>query len=154
MQTPQSVVVFEDYLFYASLRRQEEKIDKDVSAAVGGSEIGVHEKNQELSQVIGASAAVKEPPPLTPDELERVNASRALRLSSWISVFFLLTTDIFGPFGVPYSIAQVGWVPGVLLFVICPVYSFFCSSLIHRLISSGHRGNVLWVVAVEIVPQA
>jgi hypothetical protein len=56
-----------------------------------------------------------ESPAPTADELERENASRALRLTSWTTVFFLITTDILGPFNAPYAIAQVGWVPGIKL---------------------------------------
>jgi hypothetical protein len=52
-------------------------------------------------------------PPPTADELERKNASRALRLASWASVFYLITTDILGPFNVPFAISQTGWVPGI-----------------------------------------
>lgn len=32
---------------------------------------------------------------------EWVNASRALRTATWSAVFYLITTDILGPFGVP-----------------------------------------------------
>jgi hypothetical protein len=33
------------------------------------------------------------------------NASRALRTASWSAVFYLITTDILGPFNVPYVIS-------------------------------------------------
>ena len=35
---------------------------------------------------------------LTPDEKERLNASRALKSASWAACFYLITTDILGPF--------------------------------------------------------
>lgn len=53
---------------------------------------------------------------LTEDERERLNARRALRTASWWGIFFLITTDILGPFNAPYAISQVGYVPGVLLY--------------------------------------
>ena len=56
---------------------------------------------------------VENPTLPTADELERENVSRALRLASWSTVFYLITTDILGPFNAPYAIAQVGWVPGI-----------------------------------------
>ncbi len=53
---------------------------------------------------------------LTEDERERLNARRALRMASWAAVFFLITTDILGPFNAPYAFAQLGYVPSVLLY--------------------------------------
>jgi hypothetical protein len=32
---------------------------------------------------------------------EWVTASRAIRTATWLSVFYLITTDILGPYGVP-----------------------------------------------------
>lgn len=40
---------------------------------------------------------------------EWVNASRAVRLASAGAVFYLITTDILGPFGLPYAFATMGW---------------------------------------------
>lgn len=53
-----------------------------------------------------------------PDDTERMNAARALRLASWASAFYLITTDILGPFNAPFAISQVGWVPGQLCILI------------------------------------
>jgi len=43
------------------------------------------------------------------------NASRALRTATRGAVFYLITTDILGPFGLPYAFATMGW--GVSLFL-------------------------------------
>lgn len=41
---------------------------------------------------------------------EWINASRAMRTATWASVFYLITTDILGPFGVPYVVDELtGW---------------------------------------------
>lgn len=40
---------------------------------------------------------------------EWVNASRAFRTASAGAVFYLITTDIFGPFGLPFAFATMGW---------------------------------------------
>jgi hypothetical protein len=37
------------------------------------------------------------------------NASRALRTATRGAVFYLITTDILGPFGLPYAFATTGW---------------------------------------------
>ena len=56
---------------------------------------------------------------------ELTNANRMLRTASWVSVFYLITTDILGPTTAPYAISQLGFVPGSLLFFllgICGAY--------------------------------
>jgi hypothetical protein len=40
---------------------------------------------------------------------EWTNASRALRTAGTGAVFYLITTDILGPFGLPYAFATTGW---------------------------------------------
>jgi hypothetical protein len=114
------VAQFEDYLHFAALQRLAEKT---VTTAIPADE--AKEQPQEkgnwftrLSDHKGQNVnvdvrSVENPAPPTADELERENTSRALRLASWSTVFYLITTDILGPFNAPYAIAQVGWVPGI-----------------------------------------
>ena len=42
-------------------------------------------------------------------EEEWTNASRAIRTATAGAIFFLITTDILGPFGLPYAFATTGW---------------------------------------------
>ncbi|EEB98558.1 hypothetical protein MPER_01911, partial [Moniliophthora perniciosa FA553] len=42
------------------------------------------------------------------DKEELLAAQRALRTATWISIFFLITTDILGPFNAPFAFSQVG----------------------------------------------
>ena len=49
---------------------------------------------------------------------EWANASRALRTATRGAVFYLITTDILGPFGLPYAFATMGWGPGVALYTV------------------------------------
>ena len=108
-------VEFEEYLYFAAIQRRAEDI-----ATIPSSELGKIEKSNwfnRLSEHKGPNVNVKvqdtdNPIPPTEDELERESASRALRLASWASVFYLITTDILGPFNAPFAISQVGWVPG------------------------------------------
>lgn len=44
---------------------------------------------------------------LTITDDEYVNASRAVRTATWGAVFYLITTDILGPFAVPWAFAAV-----------------------------------------------
>ena len=129
-----STVVFEDYLFHAALQRKEDGGQKD---------------NSESTKVIDEKGL----PSLSLDEQERVEATRALRMASWISTFFLLTTDMVGPVTAPYAISQVGWVPGVILFTIRCVCSLDVALLrIHHPVSSGRaivifRGSTMGAVS-------
>ena len=132
-----SEVVFEDYLFYATLQREE----------YGGRKI-----NSETTEV---AEKPQELPPLSPDEQERMEATRALRITSWISVFYLLTTDMAGSILVPYTMSQVGWVPGAIIFTFrCVCFLVVASSLIHRPISSGHAIGILRDSTMVTVPSA
>lgn len=40
---------------------------------------------------------------------EWINAQRAIRQASGAACFYLITTDILGPFGMAYSFATIGW---------------------------------------------
>jgi hypothetical protein len=40
---------------------------------------------------------------------EWMNAQRAVRQAGGAACFYLITTDILGPFGLAYSFATVGW---------------------------------------------
>ena len=40
---------------------------------------------------------------------EWTNASRAVRNATAGAIFFLITTDILGPFALPYAFASTGW---------------------------------------------
>ncbi|KAK2461346.1 hypothetical protein APHAL10511_006631 [Amanita phalloides] len=136
--------VLEDYLFYAALQRQQEEEDPLArSNSLQGSEpASANEKKTWISHIVGsAEKTVIQPhvqlPPMTENELERANASRALRLASWASVFYLITTDILGPFNAPYAISQVGWVPGVVLYFVMGI-------------AATYSGLVLWKLFIKL----
>ncbi|KAF8631468.1 hypothetical protein AX15_002382 [Amanita polypyramis BW_CC] len=136
LESSQSGVVFEDYLYYAALQRQEEG-QKSGQTSPPHSETEVGEKKSSwFSKAMAAGEEVGNlplPPPMTPGEVERVNAARALRLASWASVFYLITTDILGPFNAPYAISQVGWVPGVIVYFFMGVVATYSGLTLWRL---------------------
>ena len=37
-------------------------------------------------------------------DVEWTNASRAFRTATWAACFYLITTDILGPFGIGYAV--------------------------------------------------
>jgi hypothetical protein len=49
-------------------------------------------------------------------DAEWVNASRMLRSATGAACFYLITTDILGPFGVGFALGSLGWGPGIALF--------------------------------------
>ena len=113
---PNAKVEFEDYLYFAAIQRREEDL-----ATLTTPQIEKLEKSNWFNLLsehkgpnvnVNVHNALEHPIPPTADELERENASRVLRLTSWASVFYLITTDILGPFNAPYAISQTGWVPG------------------------------------------
>ncbi len=64
---------------------------------------------------VNANLAVQATRAVITDE-EWKNASRALRTATWAACFYLITTDILGPFGVGFSMGTLEWGPGIVLF--------------------------------------
>ena len=44
-------------------------------------------------------------------------SNKSLRNATWLSCFFLITTDILGPTSAPWAMAQLGYVPGTLIYL-------------------------------------
>ncbi|MCJ1333212.1 hypothetical protein MMC10_009906 [Thelotrema lepadinum] len=68
---------------------------------------------------------------------EWTNASRAFRTASAGACFYLITTDILGPFAVPFAIGTLGYGPGVALFT---VFGFM----------AGYSGYLIWHVFLGV----
>jgi hypothetical protein len=68
--------------------------NKDNSDAGSSSEKDVKDEKASDSLVITSA--------------ERKQAYRAFRTAGWISVFYLITTDILGPYSAPWAFAQLG----------------------------------------------
>lgn len=45
---------------------------------------------------------------------EWINASRMMRTATWGACFYLITTDVLGPYGVGFALGTLGWGPGVV----------------------------------------
>jgi len=50
-----------------------------------------------------------------------------------LSVFYLITTDILGPFGVAFSLATLGWGPGIALYTVFGIMAVFGGWLLYRM---------------------
>jgi hypothetical protein len=64
---------------------------------------------------------------------EWVQASRAARTATWSAVFYLITTDILGPFSTGYAFSQMGFGPGVALFTVFGVLSWYSAYQLWRM---------------------
>lgn len=131
-------VTFEEYHHYAQLTRAEED-------SLGGQETGVLSMlfpsksdggvQQTTTNVTKDASTMNysdQANRLTITDEEWTNASRALRTATRGAIFYLITTDILGPFGLPYAFATMGWGPGIAL------YTVFAGL-------AGYSGYLLWV---------
>ncbi|KAK4938063.1 hypothetical protein LTR66_015131, partial [Elasticomyces elasticus] len=141
-----SSIMFEEYLYYAELTRAEEDAGVTSSHADG-------EKTGVMSTIFSSksSKVVKQDShdgSLTNEKMaaatqlenhhqasddEWTNAARALRTATASAIFYLITTDILGPFGVPFAIGTTGWGPGVALY---SVFGFL----------AAYSGWMLWKI--------
>lgn len=112
-------VTFEEYLHYAAISRADEARDgggNHVMSILPGkygrkhqtgteepvtalSSKGAFDKETEVSAQGGTSPS--RAPGYTVEDAEWIQASRAARTATWGAVFYLITTDILGPYSVP-----------------------------------------------------
>lgn len=64
-----------------------------------------------------------------PDARDR----KVLRRLTMVSAFFLLTTDILGPFSAGYVVSQLGFVPAVILYIVMGLAAFCAGILLNTL---------------------
>lgn len=106
-------VTFEEYLYYAKKTRldQDSLERSDAGRKVSllkvmfppkSSRAQLDEKMGHLNTSVPSQRAI-----VTDDEW--MNASKALRNATGMAIFYLMTTDVLGPFGLPYAVATTGW---------------------------------------------
>ena len=108
-------VTFEEYHYYALQTRAEEE-------NFGGRETGwfsvifpsksdggVQQTTTNVTKDASTINYSSRENRMTITDEEWTNASRALRTATRGAIFYLITTDILGPFGLPYAFATMGW---------------------------------------------
>jgi len=70
-------------------------------------------------------------------EEEWTQASRAMRTATWGAVFYLITTDILGPYTVPWALSQMGYGSGITLYTVFGALS-------------GYSGWLLWQMFLNL----
>jgi hypothetical protein len=110
-------VTFEEYVYCASITRAEEKVEHERLGLLAGKKtIKSVMKNRFSKGNISAAFNVSDDTgydiksPSGETEVKKVveitdtewkTASRSIRTAGWSSIFFLITTDILGPYSVP-----------------------------------------------------
>jgi hypothetical protein len=84
-------VTFDEYYHYAKLTRAEQETGVSGDHALTPFRNTSEKSSQEMSPENHARVT----------DGEWIMASRAIRTATWLAVFYLITTDILGPYGVP-----------------------------------------------------
>lgn len=116
-------VTFYEYRYYAEITRAEQ--DAGNVPTTGSGEHGMLPTtmdtaagNEKTSDHEGSQDAITAGNPHIISDDEWMTASRAIRTATWLSVFYLITTDILGPYAVPFAIGTLGWGPGMGLYTV------------------------------------
>ncbi|EHK20735.1 uncharacterized protein TRIVIDRAFT_69432 [Trichoderma virens Gv29-8] len=145
-----ATVTLEEYMYYAEKTRAEEDAVAATKPPTTFMELIFPSKGtaRRIEGVQPNEKEAKENPPAHADQapssdklqitdLEWTNASRALRSASAAACFYLITTDILGPFGVGFSIGTMGWGEGIGLFTLFGL-------------CAGFSGYLLWKVFLDV----
>ena len=112
-------VSFEEYQYYAQRTREEQRhleapklIWREILTRSTVKNADKHDAIA-VQKATEAKFVTKESRLLITDE-EWTNASRAMRTASSGAAFYLITTDILGPYGVGFAMGTLGWGPGIV----------------------------------------
>lgn len=118
------IVTIEEYMYWASITRREEnllpKIKGPVAKLLGSSKSSAISHNKRSEATTAEMKDLKAAPPtaVAVSDGEWHNAQRAARTAGWAAVFYLITTDVLGPYIVPWAMAQMGYGPGISLYAV------------------------------------
>lgn len=144
---PQSGVSLEEYMFYAQVQREQEKlygaagVAVEANAGAGYIEDAKQSSSEKVSEHGGVKPHVNNTDASTFDQLEGLsdldkesrNAHRAIKTATWSGIFYLITTDILGPYGAPYAMSQNGWVTGNVMYIVMGFCAWWCGILLWKL---------------------
>ena len=113
-------VTFEEYYYWAQETRAEEEefhgqashektgVLQLIFPAKSGKGAGGAVEKRRTSVVTDKNTNAQDQRALVSDE-DWANASRAVRTATQGAVFYLITTDILGPFALPFAFSSTGW---------------------------------------------
>lgn len=117
-------ITIEEYMYWASCTRREEdllpKIKGPVAKLLGSSKSDGANHNTQSEATTTEMKDLKSAPPtaVAVSDGEWHQAERAARTAGWAAVFYLITTDVLGPYTVPWAMAQMGYGPGISLYAV------------------------------------
>ena len=141
-------VTFDEYIYHARISRAEEDrsygkgsdhaatkgpLQTFVLGKIGHKELKDRRKplaqektnsNASANSPTGAGSDGVLDTSMIPEE-EWLQASRAARTASWGAIFYLITTDILGPYTAPWALSQLGYGPGISLYTIFGVLAWY-----------------------------
>ncbi|PHH87671.1 hypothetical protein CDD83_8551 [Cordyceps sp. RAO-2017] len=138
---PDVCATFEEYLHWGKITRQDER-----AADKALREVGDHLtfKSAIQSCLSGPGRPREAPKPglgdqrimLSVSEQEFKAASRAMRTASWSAVFYLITTDVLGPYSTAWAFAHMGYGPGAALFTVFGILASYSGWIIWKIFLS------------------
>ncbi|KAI2637461.1 transmembrane amino acid transporter protein-domain-containing protein [Xylaria nigripes] len=122
-----SKVTFEEYYYYAQRTREEQQLLE--APQWQWLSLFSHKNTADAIQEKNSGPSNDQ---IVTDE-EWTNASRAFRTASWGAVFYLITTDILGPFAVPFALGTLGYGPGIGIFTAFGIVSVYSGYLLWKI---------------------
>jgi hypothetical protein len=119
-------VTIEEFMYWAAISRHEEsklpKIKGPVSNILGfgksKSKVAPTQSLEATSDALMHEMQPGKPASATVSNAEWQQAQRASRTAGWAAVFYLISTDVLGPYSVPWAMAQMGYGPGISLYAV------------------------------------
>ncbi|KAL8732398.1 MAG: hypothetical protein Q9166_002796 [cf. Caloplaca sp. 2 TL-2023] len=136
-------VTFEEYYYYARLSRAHpsEASDARSMASKKGRITRLMPLKNSMSSadnLVDANEKSKdgsstEQPWHAVSNEEHLQASRALRTATWGAIFYLITTDILGPYTTAWAFSQMGYGPAAVLYFIFGCFAAYGGALLWRM---------------------
>ncbi|KAJ5194510.1 uncharacterized protein N7498_007948 [Penicillium cinerascens] len=126
-------ITFEEYHYYARKTREEELTLE--SPVLNVRQMFKKTSEQEVPSNIPTltEADFRNPErrlQITNEEWN--NASRSFRSASWGACFFLITTDVLGPYGSGFTMGTLGWGPGIAFYTVFGLMAGYSGYLVWR----------------------
>ena len=140
-------VKFEEYFYYAQRTRVLEQEDNFQDQKKSLTDVLLHRSSQNHPQGNSNGSSppagkervdlpnvniAKQENRLEISDEEWMNASRMFRSATWGACFYLITTDILGPYGVGFAIGTLGWGPGIGLYTVFGFMAGYSGYLIYN----------------------
>ncbi|KAL8711779.1 MAG: hypothetical protein Q9225_007071 [Loekoesia sp. 1 TL-2023] len=135
-------VTFEEYYYYAQVARTHPSEASDAPSTASPSRISKYIPFRKGTDAVENHVTVGEKdgdglPGAQPwhnaSEEEYVQASRALRTATWGAIFYLITTDILGPYTTAWAFSQMGYGPAAVLYFIFACFAAYGGFLLWRM---------------------